>query len=68
MTIATYDLGKWYPENGPYAEWEVNRLREFVKDHIIMSVDRCDLPSGGSLLLVDGYEKEKYVPNHNPEK
>lgn len=53
----TYDLGKWFPELGPYDAWEVEKLREFAKRHVILKVDQCDTHTGGVLLLVDGYKK-----------
>lgn len=53
----TFELGKWHPELGAYDDWEVEKLREFAKDHIILTVDPCSLSTGGTLLLVEGYKK-----------
>ena len=55
----TFDLGKWHPELGPYGDWEDRKLVDFVKNYVIIKIERVALDTGGTLLLVDGHRKGK---------
>lgn len=56
-TVHTFDLGKYFPELGPYGEWEDAKMANFKEYHHVVKIDRCPTATGGTILLVDGYKK-----------